>query len=161
MDRTTLPDTPPGPNWSIWKKNIVRGWGIQQPPGTPPEHSANSSILLISLFGNNFALNVSTKMIEIDTKILNFKHEICPGVGTFGKFSCPVVGTFRKKLCPTPGEFTSAQGGWLPERIEGSIIHTPEKGESPGVPSSTSSPHFIGLRPHIGVNYMLLIISLS
>ena len=60
-------------------------------------------------------------MIEIDTKILNFKHEIFPGVGTFGKFSCPWVRKFRKKLCPTPGEFTSAQEG-VPESFEGSIM---------------------------------------
>ena len=59
------------------------------------------------------------KMIEIDTKILNYRHENCAGVRTFGKFSCPGVGTFSKKLCPTPGKFTSARG--VPERIEGSI----------------------------------------
>ena len=45
-------------------------------------------------------------MIEIDTKILNFKQEICPGVGTFGKFSYPGVGTFRKKfVSDPPGNF--------------------------------------------------------
>ena len=45
-------------------------------------------------------------MIEINTKIPDFKHENYPGVGTFGK---NYVG-----IHPCPG-------GWVPERIEGSV----------------------------------------
>ena len=54
-------------------------------------------------------------MIEIDTKILNFKNEIFPGVGTFGKFSCPWVGDIQKKIVSDPREFTSAQEGYRKE----------------------------------------------
>ena len=62
-------------------------------------------------------------MLKRAKKLPIFNHKISPGVGTFGKISCPGVGTFGKKSCLTPGEFDLARGrGWLPKRIEGSIM---------------------------------------
>ena len=49
---------PPPARTGQFVKNIVRGWEIRRPPGDPPGNSATSLILLISLFGNNFALIV-------------------------------------------------------------------------------------------------------
>ena len=34
----------------------------------------------------------------------------------------PRGGDFWKKSCPTPGEFDPRPGGWVPKRIEGSIM---------------------------------------
>ena len=59
-------------------------------------------------------------MIEIDTKILNFKQEICPGWGHTENFLTPGWGHSEKNLCPTPGEFTSARGMGT-EKNQGSI----------------------------------------
>ena len=57
MDRSILSDTHPRPQWVNSEKNVL---GVEF--GDPPGHSATSSILLISHFGNNFALNVLKRL---------------------------------------------------------------------------------------------------
>ena len=60
MDRSILSDT--HPLVGQFGKKIVRGVGNSATLGDPPGHSATSSILLISLFGNNFVLKMLKRL---------------------------------------------------------------------------------------------------